>query len=207
MLWPNAGHTSIVRSAVWGPGSGDSGKRLASCCDDRTVRLWDASAGTQMGAPLTGHRGYVYSVSWSPDGRRLASASSDKTVRIWILRQSQCSGPGRRLAGRLEMATLIMCMLCKRRRITESQRHVAVLNRVETEVVLRVGTFCTALAEWLKAKSALADGEQQRGCGHRHGPGYARSGPPKATRTATTCKPNTDKGSTEPAGPVGPYKF
>jgi len=32
---------------------------------------------------LTGHTGYVYAVTWSPDGRRLASAANDGTARIW----------------------------------------------------------------------------------------------------------------------------
>ena len=32
---------------------------------------------------LTGHSGWVLSVSFSPDGTRIVSGSSDKTVRIW----------------------------------------------------------------------------------------------------------------------------
>lgn len=50
---------------------------------DKTIRIWDAETGQQIGPPLEGHTGGVNSASFSPDGKRIVSASLDKTVRIW----------------------------------------------------------------------------------------------------------------------------
>lgn len=39
---------------------------------------------------LTGHRGRIETLTFSPDGRRLASAASDNTVRVWNVATGQC---------------------------------------------------------------------------------------------------------------------
>ncbi|KZV86665.1 WD40 repeat-like protein [Exidia glandulosa HHB12029] len=73
------GHTELVNQVAVSP----SGKLLASCSGDRSIRLWDAETGHAIGAPMIDHRHWVWSVAFSPDGRHIVSGSSDHTIRIW----------------------------------------------------------------------------------------------------------------------------
>ena len=51
-------------------------KTLAVASDDEIVTLWDVNAGKEK-ALLTGHRGGVNSVVFSPDGKTLASGGGN----------------------------------------------------------------------------------------------------------------------------------
>ena len=57
------------------------GRTIASASWDGTVRLWDAVTGAPK-RTLTGHIGFVLSVTFGPDGRTIASASYEE-VRLW----------------------------------------------------------------------------------------------------------------------------
>jgi WD40 repeat protein len=59
---------------------------------DNTIRVWDVESEQQIGEPLRGHSGSVYSVAFSPDGKTLASGSLDDTIRLWDVESGQQIG-------------------------------------------------------------------------------------------------------------------
>jgi len=46
------------------------------------LKLWDIKSGKEV-LTLSGHKGAVYAVAFSPDGKRIATGSSDRTVKVW----------------------------------------------------------------------------------------------------------------------------
>ncbi|QRV88322.1 hypothetical protein RhiJN_16340 [Ceratobasidium sp. AG-Ba] len=82
------GHTDWVLSVAYSP----DGTYIASGSEDKTVRIWDAHTGQQVGHPLTGHTEWVLSVTYSPDGAYIASGSEDMTIRMWDARTGQQVG-------------------------------------------------------------------------------------------------------------------
>ncbi len=55
---------------------------------DNTVRLWDVATGEEV-LGLTGHRGHIGSVAFSPDGMHIISGSNDETIRLWDVATGQ----------------------------------------------------------------------------------------------------------------------
>src|SRR5262249_55895725 len=61
--------------------------RLASGCDDHTIKFWDAASSQEartLQGPITDAKVLTFrNVAFSPAGTRLASASADNTVKEW----------------------------------------------------------------------------------------------------------------------------
>jgi WD40 repeat protein len=77
------GHEGSIRSAAFSPDC----RRLATCGQDRTVRVWPIDGGTCQ--VLRGHTDDVFAVAFHPDGTRLASAGRDRAVWLWDLARGE----------------------------------------------------------------------------------------------------------------------
>jgi WD40 repeat protein len=63
-------------------------------CVEGEIRLWDVATRQPLGAPLTGHKGLITSVAFSPDGKTLSSASvnAEEAIKLWDIATRQPLG-------------------------------------------------------------------------------------------------------------------
>ena len=79
------------------------GERIATGCDDGTVRVWDAATGRTIG-PTRSLRGPALAVAFDRDGRTLIAADAHGLVRTWSLPPSTTE-PVARLVDRVRTRT------------------------------------------------------------------------------------------------------
>jgi WD40 repeat protein/serine/threonine protein kinase/energy-coupling factor transporter ATP-binding protein EcfA2 len=73
---PDAGHRGPITGMTLSP----DGKTVATCGEDRRVRLWEVESGDQRASFV--EREKVVDLAYSPDGALLATGSDDGTVRL-----------------------------------------------------------------------------------------------------------------------------
>ena len=73
-----------------------NGKTLATAGLDRVVKLWDLATGKEL-ACMDGHRGFIASLTFSPDGRYVISGGYDSLVGQFPVDQSSLKNGSKRL--------------------------------------------------------------------------------------------------------------
>jgi WD40 repeat protein len=71
------GHSGIVYADVWSP----TGTRVASCGQDATVQIWDATTGDNE-LTYSGNTNQVYALAWAGNGQLLASGGEASVVQV-----------------------------------------------------------------------------------------------------------------------------
>jgi serine/threonine protein kinase/WD40 repeat protein len=71
-------HPLSAYHPAWHP----DGQILATCCDDRLIRLWDVASGRLL-CELAGHKSLGINCAFTPSGDRLVSNDWSNVLRVW----------------------------------------------------------------------------------------------------------------------------
>lgn len=94
---------------------------MASAGEDRSIMLWDIASGKRI-KKLTGHTGFIYSLSFSADSGVLVSGGADSTVCVWDVNTENTSA----MASYMDTETND----AKRARLDEDKKRKAVHERL-----------------------------------------------------------------------------
>lgn len=77
---------------VWFLQFSHDGKYLASSSKDQTAIIWEVKEDGQVSLKhrLSGHRGPVFTVSWSPNDHQLLSCGQEEAIRRWDVNSGEC---------------------------------------------------------------------------------------------------------------------
>jgi WD40 repeat protein len=82
---PSPGWLQTLRghsSESWGVAFSRADRRLITCAEDGTTRIWDTCTGQSL-STITGHGKQVWRLAVSRDDRLLATAGADMIARLW----------------------------------------------------------------------------------------------------------------------------
>lgn len=80
-----AEHTNWVRSARYSP----DGRMIASCSDDKTIRLFDERTGSTIHVFGKEPKGFAQHIAFHPTGTCLGAGTSDNKVKIYDIRMQK----------------------------------------------------------------------------------------------------------------------
>eukprot|EP00750_Incisomonas_marina_P017291 INCI20202.3.p1 GENE.INCI20202.3~~INCI20202.3.p1 ORF type:complete len:600 (-),score=83.54 INCI20202.3:898-2697(-) len=84
LSWMSLDETGRATDVAAAAAARRSRYRLATCSAESVIYVFGVTSPKPLRA-LTGHKGEVNSLQWSPYGARLLSASDDRTARVWTL--------------------------------------------------------------------------------------------------------------------------
>ena len=79
------GHTDWVRDVAWSPSTIMAKSYIASCSQDKTVRIWTNTPDHpgEWKATVLNFEAVLWRVSWSLSGNVLAVSGGDNKVSLW----------------------------------------------------------------------------------------------------------------------------
>lgn len=81
------GHSGMVSFLNWSRND----KRLLSCGNDRTIRLWDIKTG-ECAHVFEKHTEQITACAWMPSGKEFVSGAHDSRILEWSVDSGECTG-------------------------------------------------------------------------------------------------------------------